>query len=179
MIKNLRQYRIAVKQLRSYNWLRQRISRRPTSPLDLRSRSEDLARVDELSGRLQSEIDEFETLCKSTTEISDIDRIAELPSQLIRARIAVGWTQQELAAKCGVRREKILRYEKDDYRLATMETVIKVSTVLSSGLLEKAEGLRRFEEWLQERRAQRAQETQQAAGNSAAQLARGDFGLAE
>ena len=165
MIKNDRQYLIAVKKLRRYFVLRQRLAHRPAGPLDLRPRAEDLAKIDQLTSALQSEIDEFDSLVKSTTDIPGLDSVGQIPLNLIRARIAVGWSQRRLAEKCNLHRVQIWRFEKSEYRWATLETLMKVSAVLASGLAEKRQMVKQLEEWLESR--QTASQPAQQVSSSA------------
>ncbi len=170
MIKNHRQYLIAVKKLRRLAVIRARISMRPSGPLNIRSRDEDLATVDKLAVQLESEITEYDTLVKTTMHIPELALVDQLASQMMRARIALGWSQKRLAEKSGMRREQIWRYEGNDYRNATLETVMKVSAALASGLAEKKDGLNQLQAWLKSRRGNQPDRTNSAYTSPSRQL---------
>ena len=60
---------------------------------------------------MKSDIAEYEALKSGTAPPADVGNIEELPDALIKARIALGMTQRELAEKMGMRERQIQRYE--------------------------------------------------------------------
>ena len=62
---------------------------------------------------LQSELGEFDALHDAT--LIEATGIAQLPVALIRARIASGLTQRELAERVGVHEQAIQRYEASNF----------------------------------------------------------------
>jgi len=63
----------------------------------------------------------------------------ELPRTLIRARIAAGLTQEELAARLGLKPQQIQRYEATDYHSASMQRMSEVLRALGVRLRHPAE----------------------------------------
>jgi transcriptional regulator with XRE-family HTH domain len=53
-----------------------------------------------------------------------------LPKALIRARIAAGMTQEDLARGLGVKQQQVQRYEATDYRSAGFARILKVVQAL-------------------------------------------------
>lgn len=62
----------------------------------------------------------------------DVTSIERLPQNLIRARIASGLTQRELAARLGVKEQQIQRYEATNYASASLARVLEVARILGS-----------------------------------------------
>ena len=68
-----------------------------------------------------------------------LDLIEELPKTLIQARIAAGLSQEDLAAKLGIKPQQVQRYEATNYRSASLERVNGVLRVLVVKLRHPAE----------------------------------------
>ena len=56
--------------------------------------------------------------------------LRELPLILVRARVAAGLTQKQLAEKLGLKAQQIQRYEATRYRTITLERMLEVAEVL-------------------------------------------------
>ena len=60
-------------------------------------------------------------------QLDQLKTVAELPTLLIKARIAQGLSQKELAERLGLKEQQIQRYEATDYasaRLARIKEVV-------------------------------------------------------
>jgi ribosome-binding protein aMBF1 (putative translation factor) len=91
------------------------------------------AQIDALKsqlGDLQRELAEYETLRSGKRKIVALESLEELPKTLIQARIAAGLSQEELAAKLGLKPQQIQRYEATEYQSASLERVNEVARVL-------------------------------------------------
>jgi transcriptional regulator with XRE-family HTH domain len=62
--------------------------------------------------------------------------LPELPIALIKARIAKGMTQKQLAEKIGVREQQIQRYESSHYGSASFDRVTEISEALEISFSE-------------------------------------------
>ncbi len=82
-----------------------------------------------LIDRLKSEVVEYDNLKQQKTSIQ-IGSIEDLAVGLIKARIAVGMTQKELAAKIGVQEQQIQRYEENHYASASLARLTEISRAL-------------------------------------------------
>jgi transcriptional regulator with XRE-family HTH domain len=69
--------------------------------------------------------------------------LPELPIALIKARIAKGMTQKQLAEKIGVREQQIQRYESSHYGSASFDRVTEISEALEISLSEVVMGVTR------------------------------------
>jgi HTH-type transcriptional regulator/antitoxin HigA len=65
--------------------------------------------------------------------------LAELPGILIRARIAQGLSQRELAGKLGLKEQQIQRYEAEEYSTANVLRLAEVANALDLNISEVAE----------------------------------------
>lgn len=64
---------------------------------------------------LQRDLDEYDALRSGRVASLDVDSLTALSDALIRARIAAGLTQKELAARLGLKEQQIQRYESTRY----------------------------------------------------------------
>ncbi|HEU0178345.1 MAG TPA: helix-turn-helix transcriptional regulator [Blastocatellia bacterium] len=81
---------------------------------------------------LRREIKEYERLRSSRRRQINPEEIAELPRKLIRARIAAGLSQRELAERLGLKEQQIQRYEATNYETASLKRVIEVARALAA-----------------------------------------------
>ncbi len=86
-------------------------------------------------GTLQQEIEDYERLKQQQTSIK-IGSIKELPLALIRARIAIGMTQKELAEKMGVKEQQVQRDEANQYSSAGFRRIAEVADALEIQIQE-------------------------------------------
>jgi DNA-binding XRE family transcriptional regulator len=101
---------------------------------DLATRAKTVRRnaVLSLIAELEEDIQSFEHLRGSQTQILDVNNLEELPNQLIQARVARGFTQAELAAKLKMKPQQIQRYEASKYANASLTRVLEVARVLQN-----------------------------------------------
>jgi HTH-type transcriptional regulator / antitoxin HipB len=95
-----------------------------------------------LIDRLRSEVVEYDNLKQQRTPIQ-ISSIEELAIGLIKARIAVGMTQKELATKIGVQEQQIQRYEADRYASASLTEIDRALEIIFANPVEFQMGLSR------------------------------------
>ena len=96
------------------------------------------ARHNSLSRMIQTlsqEIAEYESLTKEQNPIR-IASIKELPLALIKARIALGMTQKELAEKMGVKEQQVQRDESNQYSSAGFRRIAEVADALEIKIQE-------------------------------------------
>lgn len=88
---------------------------------------------------LEAELHEYETLKAGGPTILELDSLEGLPKVLIQARIAAGLTQEDLAARLGVKPQQIQRYEASDYQTASFSRLSKIARVLGLRVRESVE----------------------------------------
>jgi len=87
---------------------------------------------------LQRELSAYERLKSGKQKVVAMGSLEELPQTLIQARIARGLSQEELAAKLGLKPQQVQRYEATAYQSASLERVTHVARVLGVKLREPA-----------------------------------------
>ncbi len=128
MIQNQHQYQVTQNKLRDLEQgLDELLKSEDTlSPRQFSARKHGLEKTIET---LQHEIAEYESLKQQQTSIK-IASIKELPLALIRARIAMGMTQKELAEKIGVKEQQVQRDEANHYNSAGFHRIAAVADAL-------------------------------------------------
>ena len=79
---------------------------------------------------LQADLAEYEALRDGRVTVLELDSLRELPSALIRARIAAHLSQKVLAERLGIKEQQIQRYEATLYSGATFERLQAVAEAL-------------------------------------------------
>jgi ribosome-binding protein aMBF1 (putative translation factor) len=89
---------------------------------------------------LDAELREYETLkAGNGPKILELDSLEGLPKVLIQARISAGLTQEDLAARLGVRSQQIQRYEASDYQTASFARLSEIARLLGLRVRESVE----------------------------------------
>lgn len=132
MIKNERQYRITKAQVtRLQHSLDElvRSSNKDTNihPLLLEAEQEG---INSQIVDLLNEIREYEELRAGKYAVPALNTFADFPIVLIKARIAKGLTQKELAERLGFKEQQIQKYESTDYASASLSRVLEVAEAL-------------------------------------------------
>ena len=141
MITNERQYRITKSQLSRL--------KKALSDFDIHEVTERLdskilatAEKDALTSEeavLNSQLKEYELLRSGEITQFKASNLGELPSILIRARIAKGLTQRELADLVGLKEQQVQRYESDEYATANLRRLENIAIALKLNITEIAE----------------------------------------
>lgn len=131
MIRNEREYRITKAQAKKFNdALSQFEKERPAKNLHPRLVR---AQKDAMQSQLESlrrQIRDYEQLRRHGGKTLDVRSIEKLPQSLIRARIAAGLTQKELATRLGVKEQQVQRYEATNYSSASLARVLEIARIL-------------------------------------------------
>jgi ribosome-binding protein aMBF1 (putative translation factor) len=85
---------------------------------------------------LRAQMSEYEALRAGQVSVLELDTLTALPEALIRARIAAGLTQRQLAARLGIKEQQIQRYEATRYSGVTLERVQAVADALGMRIHE-------------------------------------------
>lgn len=88
---------------------------------------------------LRDELEEYERLRDGGTTVFEADSLAGLADTLIKARIARGWTQRNLAEALGVAEQQVQRYESTAYRSASLARLCDIAEALGVIITERAE----------------------------------------
>jgi ribosome-binding protein aMBF1 (putative translation factor) len=139
MIKNERQYRITKAQADKFEKAIEEMTMSPKREVHPVLRKAQLDALKSQLEDLQREIEEYETLRFGKRKVVVLGSLEELPKTLIQARIAAGLSQEDLAAKLGLKPQQIQRYEATDYQSASLERVTEIVRVLGVKLRHPAE----------------------------------------
>jgi len=77
------------------------------------------------------DVQEYEALKEGKIAIAEVNSLGDLPLTLIKARIANGLTQAELAERIGVKMQQVQRYESEMYETASVKTLMKIAEQLN------------------------------------------------
>lgn len=137
MIKNERQYRITKAQAAKLSaalesFTAQTADDRTTHPRLIR------AQADALRSQLESlrgDVLEYERIKEGDVAPPDLSYITDVPQDLIRARIASGLSQKELAERLGMPEQQIQRYESTEYESVSFARIAEIAEVLQAARL--------------------------------------------
>ncbi len=133
MIKNERQYWIAKSQVERFEQTLAKLRERQEEdihPLIAKARQD--ATRSQLSD-IKADLEEYEDLKAGKFDLEELMVVITLPEILIKARIAQGMTQRDLADRIGLKEQQIQRYEATDYSSASLSRIKDVV----GGLREK------------------------------------------
>lgn len=130
MIKTERQYQITKAQAEKFEAaLRQAEARSYSDPLLAQLERDALrSQFEELRGQLA----EYDCLRSGSVREISVDTLDQLPQALIKARIAAGLSQKDLADRLGLKEQQVQRYEATDYSTAGLSRVGEVVKALGS-----------------------------------------------
>lgn len=134
MIKNERQYRITKAQAAKFeaaleSFVAQSAEDKTAPPRLIK------AQADALRSQLESlrkELREYEEVKAGEISPPNLSYIADLPQDLIRARIAAGLSQKELAERLGMPEQQIQRYEAADYESVSLARIMEIAKALQA-----------------------------------------------
>jgi HTH-type transcriptional regulator / antitoxin HipB len=81
--------------------------------------------------QLKQELVEYEQLKSGNILTFVLGSLNDLPTTLIKARIAAGMTQKDLANKIGVQEQQIQRYEASQYSSASFDRLRSIASALN------------------------------------------------
>lgn len=135
MIKTERQYQVTKTQAEKFEAaLKQAETRSYSDPL--------LAQLerDALSSQfaeLRDELADYDRLRSGSVKEITVDAFDQLPQALIKARIAAGLSQKDLADRLGLKEQQVQRYEATDYSTAGLSRVAEIVKALGSAIQSK------------------------------------------
>jgi transcriptional regulator with XRE-family HTH domain len=131
MIKNDRQYRLTKSQLKTFEGSINASRNMPSPPgLDPKLAEAHRQALEAQAQELRAELDEYKALSEGRVKHFTVESFGELPNMLIRARIARGFTQKQLAEKLLAKEQQVQRWEAGDYAGASIETLKRVMEAL-------------------------------------------------
>lgn len=136
MIANEREYRITRAASRRFEEALAHVEDRSAerNPLLQKAMRESIESELEL---LSQQLAEYGALRSGRVTIIELESLRELPEALIRARIAAGLTQKDLAARLGLKEQQIQRYESTRYAGASLERIQAVADAIGVTIHER------------------------------------------
>ncbi len=134
MIRNERERKATAKQITTLTELIEGISRNRDPKddwYDLKLRA-----VESQLADLEAELNAYTTLQSGSVTTMFGNGFNELPDLLIKARIARGWTQRDLAHRLGLSEARIQQYEASDYSGASLSRLSEVADALNIEIRE-------------------------------------------
>ena len=139
MIRNVRQYRITKAQMakleRALQQLTAASGRSALAHPRLQKAQEDA--LHSQIADLHEQLTEYEALRGQTCLTLTLESFEEFPRALIKARIAAGISQKELAKRLGLKEQQIQRYEATEYASASLARVAAVVRALNLTVREE------------------------------------------
>ena len=130
MITNERQYRITRAQLRRFEEALAAHTAVAHQGVDLRLVTAEREALSSQILDLRNELDEYECWKASDVSMITVSSFDELALGLIRARIASGLTQRNLAERLDLKEQQIQKYESEYYRSASYQRLRDVADAL-------------------------------------------------
>ena len=136
MIRNERQYIITKSQIKKFKKALDDLSKQGSKshPMLVKAQKEGMeSQLFELEGPVK----EYEKLRSGKYKALKESSFEELPIELIRARIALGLTQKQLAELVGLKEQQIQRYEETEYASASFSRLQEIISALGLEVKEK------------------------------------------
>jgi transcriptional regulator with XRE-family HTH domain len=134
MIRNEKQYKITRAQAEAFRGaLSELMTTRSSVPSDPAGELKWKLQEGALRGQLadlDQELKEYENLRENRLEALELGDFEELPDILVKARIAAGLTQKQLAEKLGWKEQQVQRYEATAYGGASLQRIEGVMQAL-------------------------------------------------
>ncbi len=86
---------------------------------------------------LRVELEEYDGLRSGAVSSFEASSLAELATLLVKARIARGWSQRQLADILGIAEQQVQRYEATEYRSASLARICDVADALDVTVTER------------------------------------------
>jgi transcriptional regulator with XRE-family HTH domain len=133
MIKNERQYRISKAEADKFERTLLGLEADHARPSHVHPRLIEAERAGLRSQLedLRQEIEQYEALREGRVPAIKVVSLEELPNGLIKARIAKGMSQRDLAHAIGVKEQQIQRYEAEGYRSASFDRVCEIARAMN------------------------------------------------
>jgi HTH-type transcriptional regulator / antitoxin HigA len=131
MIKNDRQYRITKAQVRAFTTAVSSVRTEPVPPgMDRRFANIQRRALKSQLEEMTSDVEEYEALKAGKVTEFEAQSLNELPVLLVKARIARGLTQKEMAERLHVKEQQVQRWESNNFHGVSIETLKAMADAL-------------------------------------------------
>jgi HTH-type transcriptional regulator/antitoxin HigA len=132
MITNEVQHRATRAHLAKFEEAIANLERQPAGSGDKKRRALELGALRSQAADLEAELAEYELLRSGQLTSFDAHSLAQLADALVKARIAKGWIQRQLADALGVAEQQIQRYESTGYGAASLARLCDIADALGT-----------------------------------------------
>jgi DNA-binding XRE family transcriptional regulator len=129
MIRNERQYIITKSQVKRFKNALDDFTKQGSNTHPMLVKAQNEAMEGQLA-ELEDQVKEYEKLRSGKYEVLIESSFEDLPIELIRARIALGLTQKQLAELVGLKEQQIQRYEENEYASASFSRLQEIIAAL-------------------------------------------------
>ena len=136
MIRNERQYIITKSQVKKFKKALDDFTKKGSNTHPMLVKAQKEAMESQLS-ELENPVKEYEKLRSGKYKVLKESSFENLPIELIRARIALGLTQKQLAELVGLKEQQIQRYEETEYASASFSRLQEIIAALGLEVKEK------------------------------------------
>jgi HTH-type transcriptional regulator / antitoxin HigA len=137
VITNEVQYRATKAHLERFEQAATNIEARPGKRTKLENLELDAIRSQ--AADLRAELADYDQLRDGNLSTFDAPSLEELSTVLVKARIARGWTQRQLAEALDMAEQQIQRYEANDYRSTSLARLCDIANALGVTVAQHAE----------------------------------------
>lgn len=136
MIKNERQYKITKGQINKFKAALEKFEKQKPKAHPMLVKAQKDAMKSELAV-LKVQVKDYEKLRSGKYKVLKDSSFNDLPIELIRARIALGYTQKQLGELVGLKEQQIQRYEETEYTSASFSRLREIINALGLDVKEK------------------------------------------
>jgi transcriptional regulator with XRE-family HTH domain len=130
MIKNERQYRITKAEAEKFQGSLKGWDPTPPDGIDPVVHAAQKSALESQLRDLRRDVADYESLRSGRQPVLEVDSFEEFPDALVRARIAAGLSQKELAERLGLKEQQIQKYEATSYSAASHARMTEVVNAL-------------------------------------------------
>ena len=132
MIQNERQYEVARKKLQDLAIALHQARTNPVPGLPPEIRDAGSSGIEMLMEDLYAEVAEYEQLKSGRTRVLPLPSVLDdLPTVLVQARVARGWSHRDLARALGTTEQQVQKDESGGYARATLSRLHRVADALA------------------------------------------------
>jgi DNA-binding XRE family transcriptional regulator len=135
MIRNERQYKITKTQIKKFKEALEKFEKQKSKAHPMLVKAQKDAMKSELAV-LEGQVKEYEKLRSGKYKVLKDSSFDDLPIELIRARIALGYTQKQLGELVGLKEQQIQRYEETEYTSASFSRLREIINALGLDVKE-------------------------------------------
>jgi DNA-binding Xre family transcriptional regulator len=137
MIENERQYYVTKKRIAQFEAsLASLFATPPPANLPPRLHRAMCESIESQLADLRHDVAEYEALKAQQVSVLELHSLSDLPDLLIKARIARGYTQAELARRLRLKPQQIQRYEATRYHSVSFRRLLEIARALDVDLHE-------------------------------------------